>query len=126
MKEDELISMAISLVDLCEGSRTLPPLMITLGLKKYELTHKDPYNLGGFSELLPVLDIGEALVVGDASLLPSRIRISRPINEPDGGTINFWDEWKVCDKVDRVEIAVKSWRMQSMQDYESSEGCSTS
>ena len=37
-----------------------------------------PDSLGGFSELLPVLDVGEALVVGDASLLPSRIRIKMP------------------------------------------------
>ena len=39
-----------------------------------------PDSLGGFADLLPVLDTGEAIVVGDASLLPSRIRISEPNN----------------------------------------------
>ena len=34
-----------------------------------------PDSLGGFSDILPTLDTGEALVVGDASLLPTRIRI---------------------------------------------------
>ena len=33
-----------------------------------------PDSLGDYAEMLPILDIGEALVVGDASLLPSRIR----------------------------------------------------
>src|SRR5690606_34056919 len=37
-----------------------------------------PDTLGGLAELLPVLDIGEALVVGDAAVLPSRIRVEEP------------------------------------------------
>lgn len=73
-----------------------------------------PDNLGGFAELLPVLDTGEALVVGDASLLPSRIRIAEPNNKPNSNTIDFWDEWKVCNKENSIRRAVKSWRTQSM------------
>jgi DNA helicase HerA-like ATPase len=42
-----------------------------------------PDSLGNFSELLPILDIGEVIVVGDASLLPSRILIDSPRNVPD-------------------------------------------
>ncbi len=34
-----------------------------------------PDSIGNFADLLPVLDIGEAIAVGDASLLPSRIII---------------------------------------------------
>lgn len=75
-----------------------------------------PDNLGGFTELLPVLDTGEALVVGDASLLPSRIRIAEPNNKPNSNTIDFWDEWKICNKENSIGKAVKSWRMQSMVD----------
>jgi DNA helicase HerA-like ATPase len=52
-----------------------------------------PDNLGGFGDILPILDTGEALVVGDASLLPSRIRIDKPLKTPDSGTVDFWDEW---------------------------------
>ena len=73
-----------------------------------------PDNLGGFTELLPVLDTGEALVVGDSSLLPSRIRIAEPNNKPNSGTIDFWDEWKKCEKDNVLVKAVKSWRMQSI------------
>ena len=48
-----------------------------------------PDSLGGVAESLPILDIGEALVVGDASLLPSRIRIHPPTCEPQSVTVDF-------------------------------------
>ncbi len=74
-----------------------------------------PDSLGGFSDILPTLDIGEALVVGDASLLPSRIRIDEPINKPNSGTVNFWDEWQKPVKDNRLSIAVDNWRKQNIQ-----------
>lgn len=74
-----------------------------------------PDSLGGFSELLPVLDVGEALVVGDASLLPSRIRIKTPSMKPNSATIDFWDEWQEVTTVDVISSAIESLRKQSRQ-----------
>ncbi|MBK1791705.1 ATP-binding protein [Persicirhabdus sediminis] len=74
-----------------------------------------PDSLGGFSDILPTLDTGEALVVGDASLLPSRIRIDEPNNKPDSGTIEFWKEWQGDVTVGRLNKAVDNWRKQSIQ-----------
>ncbi|MGV0953824.1 MAG: ATP-binding protein [Fluviibacter sp.] len=74
-----------------------------------------PDSLGGFSDVLPTLDTGEALVVGDASLLPSRIRIDEPKNKPNSGTVNFWDEWQKPVKDSRLSIAVDNWRKQNIQ-----------
>jgi DNA helicase HerA-like ATPase len=74
-----------------------------------------PDSLGGFSDILPTLDTGEALVVGDASLLPSRIRIDEPVNKPDSGTIEFWKEWQGAVTNGRLGTAVKNWRKQSIQ-----------
>jgi DNA helicase HerA-like ATPase len=74
-----------------------------------------PDSLGGFSDILPTLDTGEALVVGDASLLPSRIRIDEPKNKPNSGTVNFWDEWQKSAKDKRLLIAVDNWRKQNIQ-----------
>lgn len=74
-----------------------------------------PDSLGGFSDILPTLDTGEALVVGDASLLPSRIRIDEPKNKPNSGTVNFWDEWQKPVKNKRLSIAVDNWRKQNIQ-----------
>ena len=73
-----------------------------------------PDNLGGFGDILPILDTGEALVVGDASLLPSRIRIDKPLKTPDSGTVDFWDEWQKDVKSNRVSNAVNNWRKQNI------------
>jgi hypothetical protein len=72
-----------------------------------------PDSLGDFSELLPILDVGEALIVGDASLLPSRIKISEPTLKPDSATINFWNEWQKDNTKDVVSIAIDALRKQS-------------
>lgn len=74
-----------------------------------------PDSLGGFSDILPTLDTGEALVVGDASLLPSRIRIDEPKNKPNSGTVNFWDEWQKPVKEKRLFAAIDNWRKQNIQ-----------
>lgn len=73
-----------------------------------------PDSLGGFGDLLPILDTGEALVVGDAILLPTRIRIAKPINEPLSGTIDFWDRWADAASPASLGKAVESWRRQSL------------
>lgn len=71
-----------------------------------------PDNLGDFSELLPVLDIGESLIVGDASLLPSRVKIGKPKVQPSSATIDFWDEWGKEKSSKGIEQAVESLRKQ--------------
>ena len=74
-----------------------------------------PDSLGGFSDLLPILDTGEALVVGDASLLPTRVRIQKPTHEPNSGTIPSWDKWGENKKVASIPEAEANWRKQAMQ-----------
>ncbi len=72
-----------------------------------------PDSLGGFSDLLPILDIGEALVVGDCSMLPSRIRIEEPRTKPASATVNFWDEWSKKDVPEGIAEATEYMRRQS-------------
>ncbi|WP_237154947.1 ATP-binding protein [Oryzibacter oryziterrae] len=72
-----------------------------------------PDSLGSFGDLLPVLDIGEALVVGDASLLPTRVRIAEPKMKPDSQTVAFWDRWNEENPKSDTQNAVRSWRRQS-------------
>ena len=72
-----------------------------------------PESLVGLMDSLPILDTGEALVVGDAILLPSRIRILRPEEKPLSATVDFWDEWSlVPDKPDFVKV-VENMRVQN-------------
>lgn len=71
-----------------------------------------PDTLGGFAELLPILDIGEALVVGDAAVLPSRIRIDEPNRRPASATVNFWDRWALKELENGIPSAVEALRKQ--------------
>lgn len=71
-----------------------------------------PDNLGDFSELLPILDVGESLIVGDASLLPSRVIIDKPSIPPSSATVNFWNEWNKEKSEKGIEEAVESLRKQ--------------
>lgn len=52
-----------------------------------------PESLESLLEVLPIMDIGEALVVGDAVLLPSRIKVNPPNEKPLSATIDIWSEW---------------------------------
>lgn len=71
-----------------------------------------PDTLGGFAELLPILDIGEALVVGDAAILPSRIRIDKPNTQPSSATVDFWDLWAKKKIKSGIDAAVEALRKQ--------------
>ena len=75
-----------------------------------------PDSLKNTIEFLPLLDVGEALVVGDAILLPSKILLDKPSDEhqPISATKDFWDEWdsKIPDN-DAVTKAVEALRSQS-------------
>jgi hypothetical protein len=72
-----------------------------------------PDSLGDFAELLPILDIGEALIVGDASLLPSRIKVTEPLVKPQSATVDFWDEWAKEKNENAIKEAIDSLRKQT-------------
>jgi len=52
-----------------------------------------PDSLAGLTSILPLLDTGEALLLGDAVLMPSRIKLDPPQIAPDSATRDFWREW---------------------------------
>ncbi len=88
-------------------------LRLTNGEDQATVKRLMPESLEGLMDTLPVLEVGEALVVGDAVLLPSRIRISPPNEKPLSSTIDFWDEWaKKSDAPDFVK-AVENMRRQN-------------
>ncbi|MCZ0933338.1 MAG: ATP-binding protein [Oligoflexia bacterium] len=72
-----------------------------------------PDSLGDFAESLPILEIGEALIVGDACLLPSRVKIDEPKVKPKSATVDFWDEWKKDQKEKGIKEALEDLRKQS-------------
>ena len=73
-----------------------------------------PDNMAGLTDALPLLDVGEALLLGDAIVLPTRIRLDIPKVKPTSATRAFWTEWNETsvDDADLVS-AVESMRTQS-------------
>jgi len=73
-----------------------------------------PDSMAGIAEILPLLDVGEAIVLGDAILLPSRIRLDKPKAKPLSLTKRFWREWqeKPSD-LSAIKAGVESLRRQS-------------
>ncbi|MGO9320710.1 MAG: helicase HerA domain-containing protein [Solirubrobacteraceae bacterium] len=50
-------------------------------------------SLAGLVDVLPLLDVGEALLLGDAMLLPTRVKFDRPSICPASATRDFWTDW---------------------------------
>ena len=71
-----------------------------------------PESMAWYMEILPHLDNGEALLVGDAVLLPSRIRIKEPDDKPLSATIDFWTEWCRKDVSPDWVLAAENMRRQ--------------
>lgn len=56
------------------------------------MSQEDSYqnNLCNIADNLSLLDIGEAIVVGDVILLLSRIKVDIPTIKPASQVIKFW------------------------------------
>lgn len=73
-----------------------------------------PDSLAGVLDSLPLLDVGEGVLLGDAILLPARIKLKFPSIEPLSQTRNFWQEWGVNEPSGpAVVAAVETLRRQS-------------
>ena len=71
-----------------------------------------PESLESLLEMLPVMDIGEALVVGDAVLLPSTIRVNKPKEKPLSATFDFWSKWQETTVEPDLARSVENMRRQ--------------
>jgi hypothetical protein len=73
-----------------------------------------PDSLAGLTSILPLLDTGEALLLGDAVLLPTRIKLDIPKITPDSATRDFWKEWgSLQPDPDAITSAVECLRSQA-------------
>lgn len=72
-----------------------------------------PDSLGGLADALPLLDTGEAIVVGDAILLPSRVQLAPPTTRPTSANLPVWRHWGDTGRRPDLSAAVEAWRRQS-------------
>lgn len=75
-----------------------------------------PDQMAGLIDVLPLLDIGEALVLGDAMLLPTRVKLDLPRVVPASATKDFWREWSSTERSAKATLdSVEFLRGQSRQ-----------
>lgn len=73
-----------------------------------------PGAFAGVAAVLPTLDVGEAVVVGDAIPLPVRIKLDRATIGPDSRTIPYWSLWtKQPSSPEAIAAGAASLRAQS-------------
>ena len=65
-----------------------------------------PDTLGAVTDILPSLQSGEALLIGESTVMPSIVKIDRCENEPSSNDIPYLEKWKNewYDKVDFKKI----------------------
>jgi hypothetical protein len=75
-----------------------------------------PETLAGVTNVLPVLDVGEAVVIGDALLLPTRIKLDRPTVAPASDTQPYWTLWaQQASSHEAISAATEALRNQYRQ-----------
>ena len=72
-----------------------------------------PDNLGNIADNLSLLDIAEAIIVGDSTLLPSRVKIDEPTIKPSSQTVPFWSIWGKDDFSQNLAEAISNMIRQS-------------
>jgi len=75
-----------------------------------------PENSNAIADILPNLGPGECLIVGDATLIPSVVKLDLPNPEPKSQSIKFQDEWqKEWQGVD-FETVIKRWKKEQIEE----------
>ncbi|MBU0579740.1 MAG: DUF87 domain-containing protein [Candidatus Margulisbacteria bacterium] len=72
-----------------------------------------PDGMSGLVESLPILGIGELIVIGDSVLLPLRIKVTPPNSPPTSATLDFCDEWTDFHDDSPLNIGLDNMRKQS-------------
>ena len=81
-----------------------------------------------FDDLVPILGVGEALVIGDAVKLPAHLQIGKPESsmQPRSDTVDFWREWKNSETKMNSREAVRSWIWQGIPNHPDIDSTDTS
>lgn len=69
-----------------------------------------PENSNAIADILPNLGSGECLIVGDATLIPSVVKLDLPDPQPKSQSVKFKDEWHKDWKDISFEEIIKRWK----------------
>ena len=88
-------------------------LRLTNDQDQQVIRHLVSATLSNLTGVLPMLDVGECVVVGDAVLLPVRIKLDTPTLKPQSVTMAFWKMWShKASSADAIEAGVEAMRNQ--------------
>lgn len=88
-------------------------LRLSNGQDQGRIASMMPDEIEGITNLLPALRTGEALVVGEAVPIPSRVRVRLVSPRPDSMDPPVSDQWSTPREEDvQLEQAVLNWRRQ--------------
>ncbi|CAN7666399.1 ATP-binding protein [Peribacillus frigoritolerans] len=69
-----------------------------------------PDSTNALGEMLPNLAPGECIVVGDSIIMPSVVKMDKPIPEPKSQSIKFNNEWQQPWKEITFKDIIKRWK----------------
>ncbi|MCG8407737.1 MAG: ATP-binding protein, partial [Phycisphaerales bacterium] len=69
-----------------------------------------PDTLGNITEGLPSLEAGEALLIGDATVMPSVVYVTPCIPEPSSSNIPYYEIWKSQWRPVDFEMVTEEWK----------------
>lgn len=72
-----------------------------------------PEGMVGLIEELPLLGIGEIIVIGDSVKLPLKIKVSPPYCQPSSATLDFCAEWAKIHNNKFLDTGVENMRKQN-------------
>jgi uncharacterized protein len=84
-------------------------LRLTNPLDQNYIKRLVPDTFASFTDILPSLRQGEALIVGEATPMPMRVQIDYPDPEPDSSDIKFYEKWKRSESKTKIEEVVTRW-----------------
>ena len=73
-----------------------------------------PDSVKGIIDILSTLRRGECILLGDAVMMPSRIKITPPDPKPDSNDVSFTTEWSKKHAIVDVPAVLNLWRKQGI------------
>lgn len=107
---------------------TFIALRLTNSSDKNNVQAASPNNMNSLMELLPSLRIGEAIIVGEAINIPSRVRIELVEPRPSSNDPRLVEGWmkKFSVNAEHYKKIIKAWREQKHLKKEEHHGNGTS
>jgi hypothetical protein len=73
-----------------------------------------PDSIKGIANILSTLRRGEAILMGDAAMMPTRIKIAPPDPKPNSNDVSFTTEWSKAHSAIDVSAVLDVWRKQGV------------